>query len=284
MKKIKITPKFLSEFQLLTENIEDDYFLDYYINDYTVDIFPVENAESIYIQNTIDVYCSHHDFAYKDKLLEIIAPIKYLAKRDILINFHKKAIYKEIYKILYLIDCTKNILSYIQTPEYKKYSLLSYKQDKREFKRDARRFKKMIVGAKTQITYKKEPRLKWYLRDLYARDKKIFNFFLSSILLTELEKVKIIRDFTQDEISLVLNEISIFTTKETSKKDIIKSLAILLHYEFKTYLKIKDTKSKELVSEIVQYLFEESYNDEEFNKNIYIRSSVGMFPIIGASK
>ena len=73
-------------------------------------------------------------------------------------------------------------------------------------------------------------------------------------------------------------------TQKTTQKAVLKSLGILLHYEFKHYLKIGDTKSKELITDMMTSIYNTKVNDDEFNRHIYLASTVSLFPIFGAKK
>lgn len=273
----------------LFESSKKDYYHDLYLPKYKFAPIPEPKNTQFYIDNTIDFYCSHHKEFDQACLVNLENAFNQIIKKDRLILIHGRVIYYELYRILWLIENTQNILKIIEAPDYEKNHFAKIHQDNREVQRDANHYKRMLVKAKRPLSSKfskKEPRLKWYFLQMYHYDKKLFNVFFSSFLLSDIEKVAEIYTFSEDELEIVLDTLNYFMNQKTTVPAIIKSLGILLYSVARYYLKMKDEKSKILAVEIVQYLFEdiESINDDEFNARVYIRSVVSGFPIFGASR
>ena len=116
-----------------------DYIFDLYESRY---IIPsgVKSAE-YYINNTLDLYFEYHKTLnpnffnkVKDLFIEIV-------KNDKIIELDNKIILKELYKILFLIDNTNQLLDFISQPSYPKKYFASYQSDKREINREKKDIK-----------------------------------------------------------------------------------------------------------------------------------------------
>ena len=127
----------------LLKAISKDYIFDLYESRH---IIPsgVKSPE-YYINNTLDLYFEYHKTLnpnffnkVKDLFIEIV-------KNDKIIELDNKIILKELYKILFLIDNTNQLLDFISEKNYPKKYFASYHSDKREIKREEKRHKKMIV-------------------------------------------------------------------------------------------------------------------------------------------
>jgi hypothetical protein len=259
-----------------------DYIFDLYESRY---IIPsgVKSAE-YYINNTLDLYFEYHKTLnpnffnkVKDLFIEIV-------KNDKIIELDNKIILKELYKILFLIDNTNQLLDFISQPSYPKKYFASYQSDKREINREKKRHKNMIVKAKTPIVHKGEHRLNWWFNDMFAKNQKVVKFYLHIFTLIDLERCNFIKKESKELQLKVINFLESKLIQRTGENDILKSLSILLHSELKYFLKIKDTKAKEQVTQIILNLLNYKPNDEEFNKTIYFRSSIKFMPIFGAKK
>ena len=273
----------------LFDSSKKDYYHDLYLPKYTFNPITEPKNTQFYIDNTIDLYCIHHKEFDRDCLINLDNAFSQIIKKDRLILIHGRIIYYELYRIFWLIDTTKNILKIIETSDYEKKHFAHIHQDTREVRREAQFYKKQLVKAKRPLSSqssKKEPRLKWYLLQMYHYDKKLFNVFFSSLLLCDLEKVAEIYTLSEDELEISIDALNYLMNQKTTVPAVIKSLGILLYSIARYYLKIKHEKAKTLAVEIVQYIFEdvEALNDEEFNARVYIRSVVSWFPIFGASR
>lgn len=285
----QINSNILQEVSKLFENSQNSYYHDLYLPLYKFDPIQKPKNTKFYIDNTINFYCSHHREFDRACLVNLENAFSQITKKDRLILIHGKVIYYELYRILWLVDSTKNILKIIETSDYEKNHFAKIHQDQREVGREAKYYKKQLVKAKRPISsksLKKEPRLKWYFLQMYHYDKKLFNVFFSSFLLSDLEKVAEIYTLSEDELEISMDALNYLMNQKTTVPAVIKSLGILLYSVARYYLKIKHEKAKTLAVEIVQYIFEdvEALHDEEFNARVYIRSVVSWFPIFGASR
>ena len=259
-----------------------DYIFDLYESRY---IIPSGvKSHEYYINKTLDLYFEYHKTLnpnffnkVKDLFIEIV-------KNDKIIELDNKIILKELYKILFLIDNTNQLLDFISQPSYPKKYFASYQSDKREINREKKRHKNMIVKAKTPIVHKGEHRLNWWFNDMFAKNQKVVKFYLHIFTLIDLERCNFIKKESKELQLKVINFLESKLIQRTGENDILKSLSILLHSELKHFLKIKDTKAKEQVTQIMLNLYNYKPNDEEFNKTIYFRSSIKFMPIFGAKK
>lgn len=119
---------------------------------------------------------------------------------------------------------------------------------------------------------------------MFEKNPKIVKFYLHSFTLMDLEKCNFIKKENEEIQLQVINFLESKLIQNTTEKDILKSLAILLHYELKYFLKLKDTNAKEKTTDILENLFNYFPNNEEFNRTIYFRSSIKFMPIFGAKK
>ena len=95
-----------------------------------------------------------------------------------------------------------------------------------------------------------------------------------------------VKDFHKDKqkSELLLTELEFILMQQTSISKVIKSFGILLYWEMIHYLDIPKHSAEEYTSHIIYELFKESFNAEELHKVIEVKSSLGFFPIFGASK
>lgn len=282
----QINSNILQEVSKLFENSQNSYYHYLYLPLYKFDPIPKPKNTQFYINNTIDFYCLNHKKFDRKWLNDLDNAFNQIIEKDRLILIHGQMIYYELYRIFWLLENTKNILKIIEKSDYGKNLFAEIHQDKREVKREANYYKRLLVKSKRKTTSKKEPRLKWYFLQMYHYDKKLFNVFFSSFLLSDLEKVAEIYTLSEDELEISLDALNYLMNQKTTSPAVIKSLTILLYSVGRYYLKMKHEKAKTLAVEMVQYLFEdvEKINDEEFSARIYIRSVVSWMPIFGASR
>ena len=268
--------------QNLINSISDDYILDLYEQRF---IIPKgTKSQENYIDNTIHLYSQYHESFNPYFLKDVNITFKNILKEDIVIDLDNIIILKELYKIIFLIDYTNQILDFISEKNYPNKYFASIQSDKREIKRDEKKHKSIIVNSKSQILSKGEHRLNWFFNHIYALNPKMVKYYLHIFTLIDLERCKFVKEENEEIQLKVLNFLESKLIQRTTDKDILKSLSILLHAQLKHFLKIKDTKAKEYVSEIMQVLYNYSPNDEEFNKTIYFRSSIKLMPIFGAKR
>jgi len=266
----------------LLKTISKDYIFDLYESKY---IIPSGVKSPVYyINNTLNLYFEYHKTLNPNFFSKVKKIFVEIVKNDKIIELDNKIILKELYKIIFLIDCTNQLLDFISQPNYPKKYFASYQSDKREINREKKRHKNMIVKAKTPIVHKGEHRLNWWFNDMFAKNQKIVKFYLHSFTLMDLEKCNFIKRENEEIQLQVINFLESKLIQNTNEKDILKSLAILLHSELRYFLKLQDTDSKEFITELLQILFKYKPNDEEFNKTIYFRSSIKFMPIFGAKR
>ena len=276
----------LNQVSALFETSKKDYYYDLYLPIYKFDPISEPKNTKFYIDNTIDFYCIHHKEFDQNFLINLDNVFNQIIEKDRLILIHGKVIYYELYRIFWLIGTTQKILKIIEASDYGKNFFAEIHQDQRAVAREAKHYKKLLVKPKRKTTSKKEPRLKWYFLQMYHYDKKLFNVFFTSFLLSDIQKVADLYTLSDDELEIALDALNYLMHQKTTAPAVIKSLTILIYSVARYYLKMKHEKAKILAVEIVQYLFEdlESINDEEFNARVYIRSVVSWFPIFGASR
>jgi hypothetical protein len=268
--------------QDLINSISNDYILDLYEQRFIVP--RGVKSPTYYIDNTINLYCEHHSSLNPFFLKSVKDIFINIVNNDKIIELDNKIILKELYKILFLIDTTNQLLDFILEKSYPNKYFASIQSDKREIKRQEKKHKSMIVNTKMPLVSKGEHRLNWYFNNIYAKNPRIVKYYLHMITSVDLERCNFIKK-EDEEIQLkVINFLESKLIQRTGENDILKSLAILLHSELKYFLNIKDTKAKECISELMQSLYNFKPNDEEFNKTIYFRSSIKYIPIFGAKR
>ena len=266
----------------LLKAISKDYILD--LHQFRYIIPSGVKSPEYYINNTFDLYFEYHKTLNPNFFNKVKNVLIEIVKNDKIIELDNRIILKELYKIIFLIDSTNQLLDFIFQPSYPKKYFASYQSDKREINREKKRHKNMIVKAKVPLTYKGEHRVNWWFNDMFAKNQKVVKFYLHVFTLIDLEKCDFIKKENEELQLQVINFLESKLIQRTTDKDIYKSLAILLHTELKDFLKIQDTKAKEYVTEILEKLFYYTPNDEEFNKTIYFRSSIKFMPIFGAKR
>ena len=124
--------------------MNNDYMHDLYIENFTypIDIYYKKDV----IKNTVDFYQEHHP-TFNIKAFNQLSynTIEQIIKYDKTINIHNQNIYKELYKILYLIDVTFNTLKFIKQVNYPKKHFANIQSDKKKIKSEVRNYKKLIV-------------------------------------------------------------------------------------------------------------------------------------------
>lgn len=259
------------------------YISDLYLENYT---YPIDiHYKKDIINNTLNFYLSHHPTFNINAFNQLsYLTIEQIIKYDKAIKIENKIIYKELYKILFLIDITFEALKFIKHINYPKQYFASIQSDKKRVKTEINNHKKLIINNRS-ISSKGELRVNWYFYNLFKKNKDLLQFFLNIYTLVDITKASFLHTESKDTVLKVLHFFNDKLTQKTTPRALIKNLGILLHYEFKNYLKIKDTNSKKLIAEIIPYIFDaEPPNDEEFNNYIYLSSTLSFFPIFGATK
>ena len=259
------------------KELSSDYYFDMYEPNYheIKGNYTIKNK----IENTKEIFCKYHPkFNLEDFNKLSNSYLEDIVENDTTIYFDEKYIYLELYKILFLIQQTMELREYIKTSKYKKYL-----KDNKNLTKQKNNHKSNILPS-SNLYDKGEHRLNYHYLNNLQKENKTTKFFLQIIVLTDIEKVAILYKGKRENIIKTINFLENRLVQKTTQPAILKSLGILLHHEFKNYLKIKDTKSKELIVDIMSSIFDVKVNDDEFNRCVYITSTVSYIPIFGASK
>lgn len=262
--------------------LSKEYFFDYYL----INFKPIEGIDlskrNNYVKNTIDLYTKYHTKADINKFLQIGEYLDKIVNFDSLIYFDTKIIYKELYKILYLIDTTINIQKLLNNSDAYPKDFAEIQTDLREVNRLRLHHRKNIIG-KLKLTDKSESRLKYWLSTLYVKNRNVTKFFLYLFFISDIEKLRLLRDIDKKTKKMLENLYNWFILQKTTVPQVVKSLAILLYWEQIKFLKTKKNEAEHITEAIIYKLFKEPVNFYEFENEIWIKSSV-YFPIFGASK
>ena len=283
-KKFDIQP--FSEFiDSVVKEYAETYRFDYYIPIYK----PVEGINlsqmEKYVDSTIQVYQRHHpDFSLPDAarscILELFQEPKAINK---FVSFDQTLILPELYKILGHIDSTRQCLKFIADPsQYPKNYLAKIQSDMKEIESLRNHHRKNIIGI-TRLADPTESRLRYWLATLYYKNRTLTNFFLHVMLLADLEKLAILEKDAKNKAHIE-NILEFFLIQHTEPSAVMKSLGILLYYEIFAFLKLSHRKAGEYTQNIIYEIFEADINMNEFQRHIFIKSSVGWWPIFGAAK
>lgn len=267
-----------STLQDLFKTLSQEYYFDMHIPNYKVinERFNLEQK----IQNTKELYCKYHpNFDIKSFNKVPMHFLKEIVKNDSVIYLDDTLILKELYKIIYLIDMTNNINDFIKTKKYERH----LKANKNITTQMNSHRKYLLVGS-SPISYRGEHRLNWHFLNNFKKEKKITKFFLEAMVLKDIEKISGFYEMDEDKIIQILTFYENRLIQRTNQKAVLKSLGILLHYEFKYYLNIGDNDSQKLVVDIMSNIYDTKVNDDEFNRKIYLASTVSFNPIFAAKK
>ena len=250
----------------------------YEVNYYVVnDKFNIDKK----ILNTKQLYCKYHpnfDIKSFNKFPKHF--VKKIVKKDTVICFDSTLIFKKLYTILALIDNTNILTKFITTRKYERHIKANS-----NITSQINMHKNFMYQTYNSIKCNGEHRVNWHFLNNLKKEKKITNFFIQSIVLGDPYKISSIYDKKeQDKTEKIFHFYENRLTQKTTQKAVLKSLGILLHYEFKHHLKIGDTKSKELITDMMASIYNTKGNDDEFNRHIYLASTVSLFPIFGAKK
>ena len=276
---MKIKNSFIKD---LMDSMLDDYKFDLY-----EPIFIVSNgnkAQKYYINNTINMYLEHHPEFNVSFLKDIKNTLIDIVKDDIIIDLNNKLILKELYKIIFWIDCINRTLDIISDKHYPKKYFAGYQSDNREIKKEMNKNKGMIVNSRTKLVSKGENRLNWWFHNILNKNKKLTKFYLNMFTLIDIEKCTFIEKEDEEVVEKFFNFLNSKMVQIITDNIICKSLSILLYHEFKYYLKIDEKEIEPLITNIMLKLYNYEPNYEEFNKTIYLRSTIEYFPIFGAKR
>jgi len=261
-----------------------DYRFDYYIPNYkNIEGINWSRMES-FIANTIQSYQKHHPDSLftitKKSIIYELFNHKEINRKVVL--FKEVQILPELYKILWLIDVTQQRKIFLNdTSIYPGNYFAKIQSDLKEVKKLRMHHKKNIIGV-TRLADPTEARLRYWLATLYYQNKTLTKFFLHILLIADLEKVTLLENEKTKET--MMNALEFFMVQRTTHSALIKSLGILLYFEIKLFLNLSHNDAAIYTQNILYEFFNSNVNMEEFKRSIFIKSSIGPWPIFGAGK
>jgi predicted acetyltransferase len=274
------------ELQATTENLlyslSNEYSVDYFIENFkTVSWINLSNKEKIII-DTIKKYKEHHSDFNELRVQPLIEYFLQIVKNDKVIYFEDSYIYKELYKILFLIDSTLDAQILLNDSCAYPSGFAEIQSDLKKVKSFRKHYQKNLFGIR-KIVGKGQSRFRYWFTTLYIKNKPLSKFFTYILLSDNLKKFKI---FNEDEkiSELFLVELEFFLMQVTSVSKVVKSFGILLYFEMIEFLIVSKHDAEVFTKAIIHELFRESFNAEELDKVIEIKSALNFLPIFGASK
>ncbi len=268
--------------QSIITSVSKEYYFDYYLINFKsikgVDL----SKKDLYIENTIEAYLNHHEIADSSIFSKLKEYFHNLVKFDTHIYFDDKIIYKELYKILKLINDTLTIQDILNDSKQYPKNFAKIQTDLKKVNTMRYQNKRNLIGDLKQFN-RTESRLKYWLATLYVKNRNITKFFLYLFLAIDIKKIKILHEIDKESRELILNTYDWFLMQKTTMPQVRKSLGILLYWEQINFLKIKKDDAEVNTVAIIYELFQKDINCYEFNDAIWIKSSVN-HPIFAASK
>lgn len=268
--------------QNLLSSISKEYYLDFYLPHYKIVSGVNLSDRHKYMENTISLYKKHHESLDEQRVGYIKEDLYELCRHDEVIHFENILIYKELYKILFLIESTFNAQALLNDSKAYPTGFAKVQSDKKKINSFRHHEKKNLVGS-FRLTDRKESRLRYWLTTLYFQNRNLTKFFLHSFIIADTEKIKALYDDEQAS-ELILNDLTYFLMQKTSVSAVVKSLGILLYSEMKYFLGVRPQYAEVYMKSIIYKLFRENVNAYEFEKQVILRSSLGFFPVFGSSK
>jgi len=238
--------------------------------------------KNLYFENTINTYIQYHEDFDLQRIQSIKQLLRKIIEHDEVIVFKGEMIYKELYKILWLIDNTLKAQKLLNNPKEYPTGFAKIQSDKKKISTYRKFYKQSIVGP-YRVSNRKEARLKYWVSTLYLNNKNLVNFYLHGFLVGDLVKMKSLHEDSEVN-NLFFSNLDYFLMQKTTIGAVVKSLGILLYGELNHYLKINKNDSEVYMKSVIHELFNEPVNVYEFDKHITIKSSLGFLPIFGASK
>lgn len=259
----------------------DDYYIDYYLLDYKPAKGINLSARSKIIDDTIKKYKEHHKDFHSERLKPIIEYLHKIIINDTVIHFENTFIYKELYKVLFIIDNTLNAQLLLNDAEAYPKGFAKIQSDMKKVEIRRKNNKKNLIG--TYYVHKGQSRFRYWFTTLYIKNKTLAKFFTHIFLTADLVRVK---EFHEDEevTKTLLIELDYILMQRTAISKVIKSFGILIYWEMFKYLGIHRDDAEVYTKAIIYELFRENFNAEELHKVIEIKSSLGFLPIFGASR
>lgn len=270
--------------QNLLSSVSNDYYIDYFLADFKPAKGVNLSDRQKIIDNTIKKYKEYHADFQDEKLKPIIEYFQKIIIHDTVIHFENTFIYKELYKILYIIDSTFQAQKLLNNSKTYPSGFAKVQSDLKEVKLFRKNNKKNIVGDyRLPRSYRGSSRFRNWFATLYIKNKAVARFFTHLFLTADLVRVK---EFHEDEevSKKLIEELEYILMQHTAISKVIKSFGILIYWEMKKFLSIDKYDAEVYTKAIIYELFKENFNAEELHKVIEIKSSLGFFPIFGASK
>ena len=274
---------FTNNIRNILVQLSDEYIVDMFLTNYQKPIWHnlSSSNKNNYLENTINTYVKYHEEFEVQKIQSIKKQLREIIEYDEVIEFEGELIYKEFYKMLWLIDVTFQAEELLLEKDYPR-DFGKLQSDKKRINTKRTLYKKLIVGD-DRFLNRKEARLKYWTYTLYYKNKNLVNFFLHGFLIGDLVKIKALHE--EGEIrDLFLSNLKFFLMQKTTIGAVIKSLGILLYGEMTHYLDIPKNKAKDHVHWMIDALFNDTVNTDEFYGYVSIKASLGDLPIFGASK
>jgi len=266
----------------ILSSISDDYYMDLYLPAYTpVTGIDLSKRKEL-MENTIKTYKKHHEYFEDHRIKLIINDLLEIVKKDKIISFDDTLIYKELYKVLFHLDQTFEAQKLLNNPNEYPTGFAKIQTDMKKIKTFRSHNKKNLVGN-FRLADRKESRLKYWLTTLYFHNKPLTKFFLHIFLLADLAKISALYE-DEEASKIILEDLDYFLMQQTTIGAVVKSFSILLYKEMTRYLDINYKHAEIHTQSIVYKLFKETVNDNEFEKHIILKSSLGFFPIFGSAK
>lgn len=270
--------------QNLLSSMSNDYYLDYYIEDFkSASWANLSNKQKI-ITDTIKKYKEHHEDFEEERTKPLMDYFQKITKNDKVIHFEEKFIYKELYKILLIIHSTFNAQELLNDSKAYPIGFAKIQSDLKKVELFKKHNKKNIVGDfRLHKSYIGQSRFRNWFAILYIKNKALAKFFTHLFLTADLVRVK---EFHEDEevSKKVLEELEFILMQQTTISKVIKSFGILIYWEMIKYLGVHKNDAEVYTKAMIYELFKENFNAEELHKVVEIKSSLGFFPIFGASK
>lgn len=268
----------------LVSSMSDDYYLDYYIENYKQSLWANKSDKDKIIKDTVNKFKEHHEDFEEHKIKHIFDYFEKITKNDKVIHFEEKFIYKELYKILYIIDSTFQAQKLLNDSKAYPTGFAKIQSDLKEVKLFRKHNKKNIVGDYLlPRSYRGSSRFRNWFATLYIKNKALARFFTHLFLTADLVRVK---EFHEDEevSKKLIEELEYILMQQTTISKVIKSFGILIYWEMIKYLGVHKNDAEVYTKAMIYELFKENFNAEELHKVVEIKSSLGFFPIFGASK
>lgn len=256
-------------------------FIHTYIPNYSTAI--PQSKKSISVHETIEFYCSNHE-ANKESFACIIKELSEIRKKDTLCLYWLNTyFYLETYKILWLVEVYRHLLSLVEDENYLKKGFASFQTSKSEIMERHNREKLNVLERLGEVDIRAN-RARWYFYKYLLKNKNLTMMFINYMVLGNIESLSILDDLKEEDLKLLYQIYAPYFYQRATFQDTLKSFGILLYHELKHTLKFKEKDAKDMTLYMCDALFGNTPNLHEANRTVYLKSVVDWFPIFGASK